>query len=125
MRGFKLLKLYRVRSLGIFTPFGKKPNGLNFMQVPYEVKHDKVVLQLLISNQQRKGFSSSSGNQKPASYFELFRLFFEPHNQVPLDLMKPTTKRRRQPLMESKPLIKFEKISYPRKTCPLISSLWP
>ena len=47
----------------------------------YTEQHGKFVLYPLISNQKRKSFSSSSGNQKLAAYFELIRVFFEPHRQ--------------------------------------------
>ena len=46
-----------------------------------QVSHSKFVLHVLISSQQGKSFSSSSGDQKPASYFELIRVFFVPHRQ--------------------------------------------
>jgi transposase-like protein len=41
----------------------------------------------------------------------------------PMMVFKALT-RQRQPLMESKTLISFERDRYPRKTCPLIISLW-
>ena len=55
--------------------------AVRFALTENPVMHGKFVLHPIMSNQQRKNFSSSSGNQKLAAYFELIRVFFVLHRQ--------------------------------------------